>query len=304
MRTTVTFLVSILGFSFAPALMAQEAKLVGHWEGAVVLAAAEQEADVVVDFNRAGGLVKGQLGFPLSADGVHEVGDLVVKGSHVSFSVRDKDGVISSFDGGLSPDGASVQGTMKESGRPIPFTLRRINATPAREVSTYRLLGDGIQLKSAFNGDIGKTRILLVLNPGSFSSKMAMRVVQRYVMEQINDPNLRVYIVWMAPDMPDVVKVVRQSASLAKDPRVTHFWSTDRSLVNVFEPMLASYKPVSNPCLLFAPEKSWTATPPVPDRVRQSFKVGAKSPSKPGQKLNGIELATDVQILLATKKGR
>lgn len=303
MRTKVSLLVSILTAGLASALMAQDAKLNGHWEGAIVFTAAEQEVDVVVDFSGAGEQLKGQLQFPMTADGMHEVESIALQGGHASFSVRDKGGVVSAFDGVLSPDGASLQGTLTEAGKPFPFTLRRAEeARPPREAAAVRLAGDGIPLKAAFNEDVDKTRILLLLNLGSFSSKMALRVVERYVMEQIDNPGLRVYVVWMARDVPDLEKFVRESVALTTDPRITHFWSTDAALAKSFEPMLAPYMPVSNPCLLFAPDKSWAAAAPVPDKVRQSARVGAKGQVNPAQKLNGIELAMDVQLLLGTKK--
>src|SRR5882724_532398 len=112
MRTILTLLLSLSGAYFGPTLAAQEARWVGHWEGALVITAAEQEVDVEVDFSRAGSQVNGRLWFPMTADGAHALEDVVLQGSHVSFSVRDKDGVVSAFDGALSPDGASLQGTM------------------------------------------------------------------------------------------------------------------------------------------------------------------------------------------------
>jgi hypothetical protein len=157
-------------------------------------------------------------------------------------AVRDKDGVTSAFDATLAPDGGSLQGTMKEKGRPVPFALHRAKVQPPREAPSYRLLGDALQLKAAFNGDADKTRILLLLNLGSFSSKMELRIVERFVMERIADPNLRVYVVWTAPDVPEVASVLRQGTALATDPRVTHFWSTDHGLSTVFAPLLASGK--------------------------------------------------------------
>jgi hypothetical protein len=308
MKLTAAILVSILGAFFAPAVNAQEKALTGHWEGAVVMVAAEQEVDVVVDFNRTGEGKQGELQFPLAGDGAHEINDLKVEGAHVSFSVRDKAGVVSAFSGDLSSDGALLQGTMKESGQSIPFTLRRSTAAgPAREVAVHKLSGDGSQLKEAFNRDAGNTRMLLLLNLGSFSGKVALRVVQRYVMDSIKDSDLRLYVVWRAPAGPEaakIAKVLQQDTALATDPRITHFWYDDRSLAAVFEPMLAPYQPVSNPCLLFAPGRSWTSAAPLPDRFRQSLKAGAKGVVQPGQKLNGIELAWDVQTLLDTKKGR
>lgn len=311
MRLTAAIPVSILGafFAFAmPAVHAQEKALTGHWEGAVVMVAAEQEVDVVVDFSPAVAGKQGELQFPLAGEGALEINDLKAEGARVSFSVRDKSGVVSAFSGDLSPDGAILQGTMKESGQSIPFTLRRSKAGgPAREAVVHKLSGDGSQLKEAFNRDAGDTRMLLLLNLGSFSGKVALRVVQRYVMDSIQDGDLRLYVVWKAPNGPEaakIAKVLQQDTALATDPRITHFWYDDRSLAAVFEPMLAPYQPVSIPCLLFAPGRSWTSTAPLPDRFRQSIKTGSKGVVQPGQKLNGLELAWDVQTLLDSKKGR
>jgi hypothetical protein len=290
---------AILGLCFAPALAAQEAKLIGHWEGVLVLTAAEQEIDVMVDFSRADVQAKGHLWFPLTADGAHEVSGLTVQGSHVSFSVRDQDGVVSAFDGALSPDGNGLQGTMTENGKPVPFTLHRAKpAGPVREIPTYKLAAEALQLKAAFNEDAGKTRMLLLVNLGSFSSKLALRIVERYVMDQIADPDLRVYVVWLVPNLPQAETVLQREVGLAPDPRITHFWSSDTSTLKLLEPVLAPYKPAVNPCLLFAGYKTWTAGVPLPDRVRKSAATGAKNPVGPGERLNGLELAADVRWLL------
>lgn len=302
MRTTLVLLLSLLAAPFAPALAGEEPKLVGHWEGALVITPAEQEVDVALDFSRAGGQLRGQLQFPITADGAHEVENLVLTGSHVSFSVKDKEGVVSAFEGSLSPDGTRLEGKMTEKEKAVPFLLHPAPvARPVGEIPTYKLSGDGIQLKTAFNNDVGKTRLILLVNMGSFSSRMALRVIERFVMEKIVDPNLRVYLVWLAPDVPTAETVVRQEAALAPDPRITRFWSTDPAVVRTFAPLLAPYKPVADPCFVFGPGKSWTAAePPLPDQVR----VTRAKHMQPGQKLNGIELATDVQLLLATQSGR
>ncbi|HEX4964282.1 MAG TPA: hypothetical protein VF173_25900 [Thermoanaerobaculia bacterium] len=302
MRSMVAVLVPLVGVCFAAVLVAQEASMAGHWEGANILVPAEQEVDVVVDFNATAGQIKGQLKFPVTSDGTHEVEDLHVEGSHVSFTVHDSAGVISAFDGTLSPDGASLQGTMKESGRVMSFTLHRVKEAPTREVSIHKLVGNGAELINAFNADVGNVRMLLLLNPISFPSRVELRIVERFVMDQISDSKLRVYVVWIAPDKPELMKVIQRLAGLAPDPRITHFWSTDRSLLNVLEPILALYKPITNPCMLFGPDRSWAASPPLPDRFRQSAKIGDKNQADPLQRLNGIELAAEVRRFLETTK--
>ncbi len=300
-RNVASLAALLLAFRLAPALAAQEAKLAGHWEGSIVLVAAEQEVDMVIDFRPEGSRVSGKLLFPFTEDGAHAVEELAVQGSHVVFSVRDKDGIVSAFDGALSPDGATLSGMMREKGRPVPFALQRGKARPVRESRSYRLAGDAIQLKAAFSGDADKTRILLLLNLGSFSSKMALRIVERYVMDRISDPNLRAYVVWTAPDVPEVATVLKQGTALATDPRITHFWSTDRGLSAVFEPMLPAHRMVPNTCLLFAPGSTWTAAAPVPDRVLQSPRFGAQTAPAAAQRLNGNALAADAQLLLQSR---
>lgn len=303
MRSTAAL--AILTFAaFTRVLTAQQEALAGHWEGAIVLTPAEEEVDIVVDFKSAGERIEGRLKFPVTLDGAHEVESLSVQGSMVAFSVRDRAGVVSAFKGTLSADGASMEGTMLESGKNIPFTLRRVTAPgPAPKVPTYRLTGDGTALTQAFDGDLGKVRILLLLNPMSFASKVTMRIVERFVMDQIDDQNLRVYVVWKVPDKPRSAEIVRIVAGLAPDPRITHFWSTDPSLAKLFEAMLAFHQPISNPCMLFGPERHWTTPAPLPDLVRQSPNPGEKNPSSTVPRFNGSELAADVRRLLATGKG-
>lgn len=295
--------VAVLGACLCTGLAAEEVQLSGRWEGSLVFQPAEQEIDVVVEFVRNGGQARGRLWFPLTADGAHEIEDLAVHGAHVSFAVHDAEGVESRFAAELSPSGAGMQGTMTESGRRVPFTLGRAGAArPERTVAVQKLAADGAELKRAFNDDAGKTRMLLLLDPASFSSRMALRVVERFVMDRIGDHALRIYVVWLTPGRADREKLVQHFAALAPDPRATHFWSADRSLAAVFAPMLALYGQPSNPCLLFAPGRTWQASAPLPDRLRQSPKMGATDPVSSGQRLNGIQLAAEVRSLLAAKQ--
>jgi hypothetical protein len=135
--------------------------------------------------------------------------------------VPDADGALSAFTGTLAPDGDSLRGTMTEGGQTIPFTLHRVKAVaPPHEVATYKLMNGQAELKETFDHDTGKIRMLLLLNPSSFSSKTSLRIVQRFVLDAISDPDLRVYVVWMAPDRKESAQRVKLVAALAPDPRV------------------------------------------------------------------------------------
>lgn len=300
MRNIVGLFIPFLGLTFAPVLVAQEASLAGHWEGVIVLVAAEQEVDITAVFSQAEGQLKGQVWFPINGDGAHEVGGLHIEGQRVSFAVHDAGGVVTAFDGVLSPDRASLQGTMKESGTAVPFSLHRVPAPePAHEVSVSKLGSNGVDLKKIFDADIGNVRMILLLDPRSFASRITLRLVERYVMDRINNPNLRVYAVWMAPDKPGVAKAVQHLASLAPDPRITHFWSTEPSFAKTFEPALALDKPITQPCMVFGRDRSWSELPPLPDVVRKTPDMTAKDQLEPSRRLNGNDLAADVTRLLA-----
>lgn len=304
MRKIAGLLVPLLALAFVPAGVAQDTRLTGRWEGIIVLVAAEQEVDITADFSQAGGQLKGQIWFPITGDGAHEVEGLQVEGPRVSFTVHDANGLVTAFAGALSPDGASLQGTMKESGRDIPFSLHRVLAhEPAREVAVARLGSDGADLKKTFNADAGNVRVILLLDPRSFASRITVRLVERYVMDRLNDPNLRVYAIWMAPDKPGAAKAIQHLASLAPDPRMAHFWSTEPSFAKTFEPVLAMYAPITRPCMVFGRDRSWAELPPLPDAVRTTPDMTAKDPLAPSRRLNGNDLAADVTRLLAERKG-
>lgn len=304
MRTNRTsFQAVLLGVLLAPLSQAGAASLTGHWEGFVVLVAAEQEVDVVADFKPAGGQEEGKVSFPLTADGAHAVEDLRVHPPHVSFAVHDASGVDSSFDGVLSPDGAMLQGTMKESGTPMSFTLRRTKAAEPRVEPSIAHLGDNAsELARAFNGDLGKVRMILLLDPTSFLSRVALRIVERYVLDRIADPNVSVYAVWMTSNRPGAAKALRYLAGLAPDPRVTHFWATDQSVAQIFGPTLALYHPIKKPCMLYSADRSWEKAPPLPDGVRKTPDIAAKEQLDPAQRLNGNALAADVKQMLARRQ--
>lgn len=301
--TRIDFPAVLLGVALMPALSAQAPSLTGHWEGVIVLVPAEREVDVTADFKPAGGKILGLVSFPLTADGDHQVEDLHMQAPHVSFSVHDTEGIESTFDAALSADGTTLHGIMRERSAAMPFTMRRIKAGEHhREIQLAHLGESGVELVRAFNAEAGKVRIILLLDPRSFASRITLRIVERYVLDQISDPGLSVYAVWMTSDRPSAAKGVQYLAGLAADPRVTHFWSTNPATAGIFAPVLTLYKSMSRPCMLFASDRSWERFPPLPDGVRKT-PDNAKEQLDPTQRLNGNDLAADVKRLLAKRLG-
>jgi hypothetical protein len=277
----------------------QQHGLEGRWEGAIVIVPAEQEIEVAVDLNRSQrGQLGGQVYFPMTGPSPSVIQGLSLQNAHISFHVRDEEGVVTSFDGALR-DGSMIAGTMTERGKTLPFSLhRRIGPAPRSKAGIGGLL-DGIALPAIFDRDVGRRRILLILSPALYSSRMTLSLVRRYVLDTNADPNLRLYVLWEVP--PNVApaeaeRVVRQTASIATDVRATHFWSPNRTLRNSLQASLGPYgtKPIANPCLLFSGDKKWGATPPVPDQVRIGPQFGSKANPSPRDRFNGINFALDV----------
>jgi hypothetical protein len=274
--------------------------LEGHWEGAIVSVPAELEIEVAVDLKRT---YKGDLGgevyFPMTGPKPSAIEDLSLQDAHLSFQVHDDDLVVTSFQGTVR-DGATIAGTMTERGKTLPFSLRRRTGPPPPTRAGIGALTAGTELPAVFDRDFGRRRILLILSPALFSSRMTLSLIRRYVLDANPDPSLRLYVFWEVPpnvERAEVERVIRQVGALAADVRATHFWSADRTLRKSLQPVLARYgdKPITNPCLLFSGEKKWGLTAPLPDEIRVGPQAGSKGLNL-RDRLNAVNFALDVAL--------
>jgi hypothetical protein len=130
---------------------------------------------------------------------------------------------------------------------------------------------------------------------------VSARVVQRYVLDQIPDARLKIYVVWGSYKERETVDEARFAAPFVPDPRATHFWTASTAPGDLFqEPLKAlGLGPLSawDSFLLFAPEARWkddTAPTPVSFMHRQVKE-------KP---LNGLRLHEQVRSLLTPSDGK
>jgi len=291
----------------ADPLTQQQRGLEGRWEGAIVIVSAEEEIEVTVDLYRSrNGRIEGQVRLPLTAPSPSAMQSLSIHGAHLGFQVHDKDGVATAFDGDLR-NGSTISGTMTERGKTLPFFLHhRTGPAPRSEAANGSVL-PADALPAVFDHDLGCRRILLILSPARYSSRMTLSLVRRYVLDANTDPKLRLYVLWEVP--PNILpaeaeRIVRQTASIAPDVRATHFWSSNRKTLNLLRPSLDAHgaKPIANPCLLFSAEQRWGATPPVPDQVRLGPQPGSTSGPKSSARLNGVQFALDVMLRPAGRR--
>jgi hypothetical protein len=275
-------------------------RLDGHWEGVIVAVSAEMEADVEIDWVRAGDALMGRLKFPTQGAKTYEVQNLLIRDHSLSFSVVDDNKIPSFFDGTLSRDTAEITGKMTEQFNSYPFSLRRRETRPAQKdllPPVLRVADDGAELRHAFNADAGHVRLLMILSPTSFFSRMTLRIVQRDVLDQIASPDLKVYVVWEPVFPSDSEQASFTVSHLVSDPRVQQFWSNSRFTGRSFGKLFGQQgKPVWDSFLIFTGDKRWTDATPVPDQFRIIPQPGMEAQAD--RKMNGMKLAEEIKTRL------
>lgn len=118
-------------------------------------------------------------------------------------------------------------------------------------------------------------------------------MVQRYVLDRIDDPKLRVYVVWGPMLGGETEADAREVTSLLPDPRAAHYWTGAHTLAETLRaPAGLKDELAWDTFLLFAPGTKWGDAPPSPSSVMH---VGKRLP--PERRLNGEKLAEEVNRL-------
>jgi hypothetical protein len=290
-------------------LSAQESALPsfdGHWEGVIVAVPAEMEADVEIDFTHIGGRLQGRLKFPTQGAKTYEIQSLLLRDHLLSFSVVDDNKIPSFFDGIISQDTTEIKGKMTEKLKNYPFSLRHREPRPAERdllPPVLRVAADGAELRQAFNAGVGHARLLMTLSPTSFFSRMTLRIVQRYILDQIASSDLKVYIVWEHVFPSDSEQASYAASHLVSDPRVQQFWSNSRFTGHSFGKLSGKEsKPVWDSFLIFGGDKKWTDVAPVPDHFRITPQNGLDV--RADRRMNGAKLAEEIKAQLDSPQGK
>jgi hypothetical protein len=122
-------------------------------------------------------------------------------------------------------------------------------------------------------------------------------VVQRYVLDQIADPRLRVYVVWEALFDSDDEAAARAATPLMPDPRAVQFWSAGRSLGEAFRGVLGLREPVAwDVFLIFPVGAVWHDPAPQPQLFMHQLD------SLPAERrMNGTRLGQEVAAALGQR---
>jgi hypothetical protein len=159
----------------APALAPSNAE--GLWQGTLLYKKAELEADVLVELARdAKGKWVGTIDVPNQQMKFHPLDNIRIDGSAVyfefnRFAQKAQVMVETPFTGTLSADGSTITGDFYEGKKShLPLTLKKIGGPgserPEPRLAEVRSLSpDGEELRTLFNRDAGKVRLVLLLSP-------------------------------------------------------------------------------------------------------------------------------------------
>ncbi|MCH9647303.1 MAG: hypothetical protein K0U98_03630 [Deltaproteobacteria bacterium] len=126
---------------------------------------------------------------------------------------------------------------------------------------------------------------------------MSARVVQKYVLNQISDPRLQLYIVWGPMLGGEKEEDAHRATVFLADSRAHHYWTPEHGVAERFEaPLGLKEEPAWDTFLVYSPKAEWKpkAVPPVPSYFMH---VGRSLPED--RRFNGETLAEEIRKLLA-----
>ncbi len=128
---------------------------------------------------------------------------------------------------------------------------------------------------------------------------MSARVVQRYVLDEIDDDRLETFVVWGPMLGEETAEDAPSGSVYLNDPRSTHFWTGEHTLVEMLQKPIGLEDELAwDVFLVYAPGTEWGETPPVPDYYMHH---GKSLPAE--RRLNGVKLHEQVRRLLEADAG-
>ena len=122
-------------------------------------------------------------------------------------------------------------------------------------------------------------------------------MVHRYVLEGLDDEDLRVFVVWGPMLDKETEADAREATATVADPRAVHFWTESDEVARLFMEVLGFEDPQElgwDTFSVYGPEREWRdGPPPAPDHFMH---VGKPLPEE--RQLDAIALAGEVSRLL------
>lgn len=138
--------------------------------------------------------------------------------------------------------------------------MRNVDTEPYHSV----LRDDGLAdltsfelVREAFNHDEGKVRIVTLLSPSCGYCIKGYRYMRK-ILDEIDDPNLRLYIVWLPMLSGDSKPLAERMSREADDPRVVHqSWDETRIAGKAWQDRMDMDGIAWDVYYVYGPDSSW-----------------------------------------------
>lgn len=186
----------------------------------------------------------------------------------------------------------------------ILYSLLLLASSPGRaQQQPFPALDQGLEpLRSRFNQDLGKVRLLVIVDPTCPPCRWGASEIEKQVLETIPSDRLAVYVVWIPvlnfQDQATLQRNGQKESSRVSDHRAIHFIDPQGFLGKAYSSVLGVpyHAPAWDVYLTFGPDVRWgdQVPPPTDFMVQGDF--------APSRILNGRKLAEQVQKLLTNAR--
>ena len=122
-------------------------------------------------------------------------------------------------------------------------------------------------------------------------------MVQKYVLNDLRDEDLELYVVWGPMLGGEMESDARKATAFLADPRVRHFWTAEHAVARqLARPLALRAELAWDTFQLHAPGAVWRDAPPVPIYYMH---VGRSLPAD--RRFNGENLAAEMRRILAKR---
>ena len=155
-------------------------------------------------------------------------------------------------------------------------------------------------LRTQFNQDVGKVRLIVIVDPTCPPCRWGASEIQKEVMETIHSDRLAVYVVWIPvlnfQDEPTLQKNGLKESSRLSDSRAIHYTDPRGFSGKEYSSILnfPYHSPAWDVYLAFGPEARWDSHPPSPIDWMYQGEGFDRS-----RLLDGRRMAIEVKKLLA-----
>jgi len=130
----------------------------------------------------------------------------------------------------------------------------------------YKVIGDGpAALQAAFNADVGKVRVLMLVSPTCGVCLRGASEVSEQLVKLEHGKDVRVYVVWV-PRLNALEKNVPAATGVVSASWARQYWDGNDLLGQKYKQVLGWNDNAWDVYFLYRPERKWEGDfPPAPD---------------------------------------